>query len=148
MELTLLNVDIEICNLKRVKRMVRPWILIISVSLSGQPDGVKGQKPKATKIKMRTMAFSILAEAIAVKTAMGTVSVFPGMAPAKVTVAPNSPTAFAQRDHRGQKSLEGEGRVIHRKPSMEKTRGIGQRPHNLERFRPEKPSSIAWPALQ
>jgi len=41
------------------------------------------------------MAFSILAEAKAVKMAMGMVSVFPGIAPARVTVAPNSPNALA-----------------------------------------------------
>jgi hypothetical protein len=44
---------------------------------------------------IRTIALSIRAEDKAVKMAIGIVSVFPGIAPARVTVAPNSPKAFA-----------------------------------------------------
>src|SRR4030065_1244612 len=65
---------------------------------------------------MRTMAFAILGEAIAVTTAMGIVCVFPGMAPAKVTVAPNSPTAFAQeRTTEAKSPFKERGRVIPQK---------------------------------
>ena len=59
------------------------------------------------------MAFSMFAEAKAVKMAIGIVSVFPGIAPARVTVAPNSPTAFAQeRIIEAMSPLIAKGRVI------------------------------------
>jgi hypothetical protein len=59
------------------------------------------------------MAFSMFAEAKAVKMAIGIVSVFPGIAPARVTVAPNSPTAFAQESMiEAISPLSERGRVI------------------------------------
>jgi hypothetical protein len=65
------------------------------------------------RIKIRTMVLSIFAEAKAVNMATGMVSVFPGIAPARVTVAPNSPSAFAQqRIMEAMIPLRASGKVI------------------------------------
>ena len=59
------------------------------------------------------MVLLTLAEARAVKIAIGIVSVFPGIAPASVTVAPNSPRAFAQhRITEAIRPFNAKGRVI------------------------------------
>jgi hypothetical protein len=64
-------------------------------------------------MRMRIMVLSILADPKAVKIATGIVSVFPGIAPARVTVAPNSPTALAQeRIIEAMRPLHARGRVI------------------------------------
>src|SRR5512136_2638800 len=62
------------------------------------------------------MVLSILADARAVKMATGIVSVFPGIAPASVTVAPNSPRAFAQhRITEAMSPFNAKGKVIREK---------------------------------